>query len=227
MGIVGYNTVLRRTGDETVFTEETMSTVAGSTLPAGRHWQIADSTKQVFVRTATFVFGETTATTIANSDVTDINMLFGKVIFATTHPTVVASGQFFPMSVVAGGHSYTLTQQTDVLDDTDYTSTGFRSKTLGLQTVELSITRWDSLELDFVHDLMGRSTSTGSTLPARAARIPVVAECQPGGGSNPIARGYFVTEAENRSGDVSALETADVSLQLDGNPEASFRWSDQ
>ena len=227
MGIAGYNTVIRRTGDETVFTDETMSTVVGSTLPAGRHWVIADGTKDVFVRTATFAFGETTASTIADSDVTEINMLFGKVIFATTHPTVVVTGQFFPMSNVGGANAYTLTQQNDVLDDTDFTSTGFRSKILGLQTVELSITRWDSLELGFVHDLIGRTTSTGSTLPERAARIPVVAEVQPGGGSNPKARGYFVTEAENRTGDVSALESADVSLQLDGNPDASFRWSDQ
>ncbi len=227
MGIAGYNAVIKKSGDETVFTDEAMSTVAGSTETAGTHWQIDDATKNVFDRLTLPAFGETTSSTIAGTDVTSINYLFGKVIFATTHPTVVVTGEYLPLVAVGGAHAYTLTQQNDVLDDTDFTTTGFRSHKLGLQTVELSITRWDSLEMTFVHDLMGRTTSTGSTLPERPARIPVVAEVQPGGTTHPTARGFFVTEAENRSGDVSALESADVSLQLDGSPKGSFIWSDQ
>ncbi len=221
MGVAGYNAVLKRSGFETAMTAEAMSTVAGSTETAGTHWQIDDATKEIFVRTVIqgFLNG---ASTISSTDIVDINYLFGKVIFNTTYPSaaVNVTGQFFPTSNIAGAHAYTLTQQNDVLDDTDFTSTGFRSKVMGLQTVDLSVTRWDSLDLEFIHDILG--TTTG-----RDARIPLVAEIQPGGGSNPVARGYFVMEAENRSGDVSGLESADVSLQLDGNSAAAFRWSDQ
>ena len=219
MGVAGYNAVLKRSGFETVFTSEAMSTVAGSTETAGKHWSIDDSTKDLFVRTAVVTFTDASST-ISSTDILDINYLFGKVIFKSTHPAVNVTGQYFPLSNIAGAHAYTLTQQNDVLDDTDFTSTGFRSKVMGLQTVDLSVTRWDSLDLEFVHDILG--TSTG-----RAPRIPLVAEIQPGGGSNPVARGYFVMEAENRSGDVSGLESADVSLQLEGDDKAAFRWSDQ
>ncbi len=219
MGVAGYNAVLKRSGFETSFVEEAMSTVVGSTEVKTKHWKIDDTTKDVFVRTVVVGFGETTASTISSTDISNIDYLFGKVIFKSTHPTVLVTGSYFPLANIAGANAYTLTQQNDVLDDTDFTSTGFRSKVMGLQTVDLSVTRWDSLDLEFVHDIFG--TSTG-----RAARIPLVAEIQPGGGSNPVGRGYFVMESENRSADVSGLESADVSIVLDGSSKAAFSWSD-
>jgi len=222
MSFAGYLTTLRASGIPTTMANEAMSPVGGSSTFSS--YQIDSTTRRVWDRKVTFTFQQTSSTgsTIASTAIVDINYLYGKVTFNATQSTaIVVTGTYMPMSAVAGAHSYTLNQVTDVLDDTDFSSTGFKSKRMGLHDISLSLNRWEPLDNTFTKMWLGSSTSS------TAVRLePVVAEINPGG-STLTARGWFVVENDNKSGDVSGLEEASVSLQIDGNERSAFRWSDQ
>lgn len=221
MALAGYLTKVRISGTPTVSTGSSLSTAGGtSTAPV---WSIDSTVREIFDRSqapAFFAGGST----ISSTAIRDINYLFGKVTFNST--TVIGNGvatidvTYMPMTSVAGANSYSLTQTQDVLDDTDFTSTGFRSKHMGLADVNLTISRWDTNDIEFMHRLLG--SSTGSTLTSK----PLVAEVNPGG-STFTARGWFILGSESRGGDVASLEASDLTMEIDGNPASAFRWHDQ
>lgn len=217
MSFAGYLTKLRTSGTPVVSTGNAMSTTAGSNLI----YQISSTVREIFDRTVVPVVFSSAVD--VSTGVADINYLFGKITFTST----VAPGggpittdlTYMPMTSVAGGHTYTLTQAMDVLDDTDFSSTGFRSKVMGLADVTLTISRWDTNDQEFIDRLLGSTTSIN-------VGDPLVAEVNPGG-STFTARGWFVLGTENRSGDVGGLEASDLSMELDGDVASAFRWHDQ
>ncbi len=228
MAVAGHKTVIKRIGLATLFTDEVMD--AFSTV--NNRYKINDATKDVFDRTTGVTFkSSATGTTISSTDILDINFLFGRVTFKTTHAaSVVGSGTFLPVSNIAGAHSYTLTQSNGLLDDTDFSSTGNRTRTPGLQDITLSVSRWDTLSTVanaqyFDDHIMNTTGSEGTT----RALIELI----PGGTTAKTARGWFIVESHNRSGGVADLESGDVELSLDAdNPvragdKINFGWSDQ
>lgn len=222
MTYAGYLTKLRVSGIPTAMTFQPMTVVAASSTASQYTYQISSTLREVWSRSGTFSFRQASSTgsTISSTAIDDINYVFGKVTFSSTQgATVVVSGTYLPMAVAAGAHSYTLTQAVDVLDDTDFTSTGFRSKNLGLADVSLTLNSWEPLNNQFSEFLVASSTSTRHLQP-------LVAEVNPGG-STLYARGWFVVENDSKSGDVAGLEEKTISLQLDGNEYEAFRWSDQ
>ncbi len=212
-GVAGYLTVLKKSGTATVMTSDPM-TSTGSTV--ANRYQISAAAKQVFDRNTVPTFrggGSSTAagSTIAASAVASVNYLFGTVTFSSTQPEPVkVTGKYMPMTNVAGAKSYTLSQAADVLDDTDFSSTGYHTRKPGLNDVSLTVSRWHSLDLTF-----------WTLMEARAS---VVAELQPGG-SGSVARGWFVVESETHTGDVSALEESELVFQLDDDGTAAYAWS--
>lgn len=218
MGVAGYRASVKVTGTPTPSTANGMnleSTGAGGT----QVYAIGSTTRDIWDRTVLPAFFAN-GSSVPSSEITSINYLFGKVTFNSTQAApVTVDVTYLPRSDIAGAHNYTLNQVAEMLDDTDYSSTGFHSRFPGLEDVNFSVSRWDTNDLEYVHRLMG-----GSSLAQ--VGVPVVVQVNPGG-SSLYARGYFVVESENRSGDVGGLEGADVSIQLDGSPEAAFRWNDQ
>lgn len=228
MTFAGYLSKLRVSGIPTAMSTELMSTFSGSsTTGVGGTpafvMEMNSTARQVWDRTLvpTFRIGSSVGSTISSTTVIDINYVFGRTTFNSTFAGGVVSvvGQYMPMAVAAGAHTYTLSQTADVLDDTDFTSTGFRSKNVGLFDVSLTLNSWEPLSTQFREILVASSTS------ARRGQ-PIVGEVNPGG-SSLFARGWFVVENDSLSGDVSGLEEASISLQIDGNNEDDFRWSDQ
>lgn len=216
MSVAGYHTNIKVTGTPTASTGNAMTLSGPSTAQVAT---INSTTRDIWDRTLTPSFFAN-GSSVPSSAITSINYLFGKVTFNSTQAApVTVDVTYLPRSNVGGANSYTLTQSADMLDDTDFSSTGFRSRFPGLFDVSVSVARWDSLELDFVHRLMGQST-------VDPIGTPVVVEVNPGG-SSLFGRGYFIVEAENKSADVSAIESADLSFQIDGDPNAAFRWNDQ
>lgn len=231
MSFPGYLTKLRVSGIPTAMSTELMSTFSGSsTTGVGGTpafvMEMNSTARQVWDRTVvpTFRIASSVGSTIGSSEIIDINYVFGRVTFDTTYAGGVVSvvGSYMPLAVAAGAHTYTLAQTADVLDDTDFTSTGFRSKNMGLFDVSLTLNSWDPLSSQFSEILVASSTS------ARRGQ-PIVAEVTPGGlsTSSITARGWFVVENDSLSGDVSGLEEASISLQVDGDNQDDFRWSDQ
>lgn len=221
MTFAGYLTKVRVSGIPTAMSTENLSTFGGSsTAPI---YSMDSTLREVWDRkvTPTFRIGSSVGSTIASTAIVDINYVFGRVTLNSTVAGGVLNvvGTYMPMADAAGAHSYTLTQVMDVLDDTDFTSTGFRSKNLGLADVSLSLNTWEPLSTQFREFLVASSTSARRD-------TPLVAEVNPGG-STLFARGWFVVENDNLSGDVSGLEEASISLQIDGDTKDDFRWSDQ
>jgi len=211
-GLAGYTTTVKMTGTPTAMSSEAMST--NST--AANTYKVTTATKRIFDRAASFSFFEATTTggraAIAAGDISAIDYLFGKVTFSSTQSEpVTVSGNYLPATNVAGANTYGMDMTRELLDRTDFTSTGFRQRHPGLVDVSLTVSRFDSVDLTFINAI--NSTQT------------VVCEVRPGGtGSSEAGRGFFLVESENRSGDISGLETGELSFQLDGSSEGAFSW---
>ncbi len=211
MALAGYLTTVKASGTSTAMADEAMTNTAGFA------YQLNDLTKRVWDRSIVPTFedlGESPQA-IAASDIVSIDYLFGIVTFLTakTEPVVLKTGNFMPMTDVAGAHSYNLGQAGDVLDDTEFglaNNNGSRQRILGIRDVSLSVSRWD--------DVVGQKF-----FDALNNRTPLLMEVRPGG-TGDVARGWYVPESEDHSGDVSSLEAADLSFQLDGNIQSSFNW---
>jgi len=209
MGSPGWKATVKRSGTPTTFTGETASLVSDLT------YQIDDDAKRVWDRSEAVVV-EDDGNAVDPEDIKHIDYLFGKVTFVDGYvPTggITISGKYLPMETVAGANSYTLNQTVDVLDDTDFEhgkATGYRSRVSGLHDISVSITRWDDLSKHFFN-----AATNGQ---------PVVVEIVPGMGTRRF-RGFMLVESANRSGDVAALESEEVSLSLDGDGAGkAFSW---
>jgi len=206
MGVASYKTVVRKGGTVTVMTSEAMTT--NSTV--ANTFRITDGTKRVWARTVALTF-RTAGTTVSSTAVTSTDKLFGTVVFnssAVAAPITVA-GSYIPLAIVAGGNSYSINQSAEMLDDTDFSSTNYRTRAVGLKDVSVAIGKFDSLESDF--------------FPLINSGNSVVIDIQPGGVGS-IGRGWFLVESQGRAGDVGGLEAADLSFQLDEDPNAAFKW---
>jgi len=212
MSSLGFKTILKVTGTSTAMTAEPMSVVTANTV-----FQITDTTKRILDRSASFTFYEDDGAggriAIPSSEIKSIDYLFGKVTFTVAQtPPITVTGSYLPATAIAGAHSYELNQTADILDNTEFNGGGFRSKQPGLIDVSVSVTRWDPTDLQFFNHINNRTS--------------FVLDIQPGG-TGPNARGFFVVENENRSGDISSLESVQLSFQLDGDGAGKdFSWSD-
>jgi hypothetical protein len=207
MAQAGYLTTVKKSGTPTAMTAEactTNSTVANT-------YRISDATKRVWDRT-TVLTALDDGTTVASTQYT-VDFLFGSVTFTSTQDEpVTVTGTYMPMTNVAGANSYTLSASRELVDDTDFSSTGWRSKAVAIKDVSLSITRWADVDADFwelINDVNAVS----------------MVEIKPGSGTL-AARGFFMVSSDARSGDVATLETADVTFELDSSTAASFGWGE-
>ena len=215
MSTAGYNTVIKRSGTSTSFTGVSMSSTT-----VNNQFQIDDATKEVWDRSSVPTFYED-GTSIPESDIENINYLFGKVTFSTEKTgSITVDGYYYPTQVISCGREYSLDQEVNLEDSSNYeeaqNNNGYKTYTSTLWDVSASISRLigDMTESDVLYNLW----DNGDT---------IVAEIQPGGDGNPIFRAYMVMESDNMSGDIESLEEQEISLVLndDGNG-AGFGWSD-
>lgn len=208
-GVVGYNTLIKTGGTSTAMTDEATTNTAGDT------WRINDTAKRVWDPAVALTF-EDNLVAIDAGDILSIDRLFGTVTFTATKtgPITVATGNYIPLINVATAKGYSLNMVADVLDDTDFiraqANGGFRTRLLGIQDVVANISRWESADTIFFDALNNRTR--------------ILIDISPGGNNSHVARGWYKTEAENRSGSISELEASELVFQLDGEPEAAFSW---
>jgi len=221
LSLPAYRVTLKAPGTPTA---STANACAATTV--NNQYQINSTAKRIWARNvAPTNLLDSNSSAISSTDLTDVDYLFGKVTFASSHgSTVYVDVTHLPLSAVAGAQSLTLSGTRDLLDDTDFTSTGFRSRTPGLMDISLTISRWDALDQEWAKRLLSSevnstSLSTGSN--------ELVVEIRPES-TGKYAVGYFRLETEALSGDVGGLEQSDLTLQLDDEPGvAAFKWSDQ
>lgn len=205
--IASYNTILKKSGTATAFTGEAMTgTGAGP-------YQMNTAAKRVLDRTTVPTFYDD-GTPIVAGDIASIDYMFGKVTFtgAKTGPITV-DGKYMPMTAIAQARGYSLSRARELLDDSAFESDGYRTHTVGLKDISITIAR------NALADDVGNTWQEFMTL--MAAGTPIVIEIQPGG-TGSLHRGWFRVESTNQGGDVAALETEDLSFKLDGEADASF-----
>lgn len=213
MGTPAYKVKLRASGTPTASTGNTFSPTSVT-----NQYQIGSTTRRVWDRKVTpSNLKDANSSAISSTDISSVDYLFGKITFNTTHgATVTADLTYLPMSstAVAGANSFTLTQSAELLDDTDFSTTGFRSRVLGLRDTTLSISSWTPLNFYFWDAFV---ETTGSTV--------IVVEIQTES-TGPIGRGFFKLSQDSYSGDIAGLEQEDIELSVDASSKASFAWSD-
>jgi hypothetical protein len=213
MGVAGYLASIRISGTATSMTSEAMST--NSTV--ANTYQINSSVRQIWDRQTvpTFTEGSTGSSrpAIPAAQVQSIDYLFGTVTFTVAQTTPIrVSGNYLPTSIVAGAHSYTLNQSQELLDDTDFQSTGLVSRIKGLKDINITLSRYDSTAT--LVDLF-TLVSNGNE---------AVVEIRPGGDTTNVFRSYTVVESDNHSGDAASIEGSDVTFQLDADDREAFGW---
>jgi len=210
-GVPGYLTSVKIGGTPVALSDEPMVDVGGS---PNLIFRVTDATKRILDPAATFVFGSGAGspTAIPAADVASINYLAGTVTFSVspTLPVVIQSGNYIPVSFIAGAHTYGLSCSSDLLDNTTFesakTSTQ-RQKQVGLLDVSVSVDRFDEGDLTIKTFLENRTR--------------VLIDITPGSGTL-VARGWFVPESENRQGAIAELESAPLVFQLDGDDKVDF-----
>lgn len=201
-----YNSSIKKSGISTSFTGETMSNTTGNSF------RIDDATKRIFDRSATFTFYED-AVAILESDIVKVDYLFGIVEFVTSKTgAITVDGSYMPVTDIAGAKDYTLNIGSTILDDTDFSTTGYRTKEYGLLDASVSLTRFDDVSQTFFDVLTNRET--------------IVIEINPAGGSQYI-RGWFKLESDGLSGDVNGLEEESLTFQLSAGDEVEKSFSIQ
>ena len=168
-GLPGYLTSVKVTGTTTTMTSEAMSTAT----TAANTYQITDFTKEIWERGIVPTFSGA-GSTLSSTRQTDINYLFGRVTFnATQAEPITVSGSYIPTSNVVGAFTYSLEMSNDVLDDTDFQSTGYRTHNIGLHDVTINISRYETADNTF--------------FDAIALRTPMVVEVTPGGSTTKVS----------------------------------------
>jgi hypothetical protein len=179
-----------------------------TTGPGSSAWQeqyqITSTTKDIWDRDTAVTFNTSTGA-IAASDVYAKDYLFGTVQFASTYgsKTLTMAGKYLPRSAVVGANEYSFAMSANMIDDTDFTSTGFRSRFPGIRDASVSLGRYDSLQNDIFAKLKAEES--------------VVIDLRPGGSTNFAVRGFFHIASDARTGAVEDLESASPEFELDGD----------
>lgn len=213
-GFAGYVAKIMRAGSPTGMVDEAMSLVSGKT------YQITAATKRVLDRTDTFVV-EDNNLAVSGANIESIDHLLGRVTFVSGYtPTtpITITGDYLPMTQVARGKTFTLTQTATPIDDTDFDSAqgndGHRTWIYGLKQAALEIG--------------GIFASSNAFQALVAARAELIIEINPDGNQKSLARGYFKPMSQGQSGDVGALEEETISFTLSVPDDADllrpFTW---
>ena len=209
----GYTATVKIAGSPVSFTNEAMTRIHS------RQYQITDATKRLWSKGIAVNIRRNNNPVARTSF--RVDYLFGLVTFDSAvnqAANMSVSSSHYPTTTIVGAMSYNLSLTGDVLDNTDFEAfhDGMRTKQYGLLDVSASLERYDDL--------------TGNFFDTTKDRERVLLEFTPASGS--IARGWFVAESDNRSGDIASLETESLSFQLDaGNgpatdPSVDFSWRD-
>jgi hypothetical protein len=198
-GFAGYVALIKKSGTSTTMTTEPCSHLSG------QQYQITNPAHQVIDRTQTVNVFDNGVN--QNANVASIDYLFGTVTFAIGYSVtgpVTISGNYLPMSQIASGQSFSLTQTATAIDNSSFNvlqgNNGVKTCEPGLRAVSL--------------DLGGVFAITNAWLTTLLARNEVMVEINPDGGEKALARGIFKPMSQSQAGKVGELETESVKMTL-------------
>lgn len=197
----GYTCLIRRSGVGSAVTSEVMQVDSGTT------YRITNSARRA-VDTEVAWHLKDGAACVAWTNVTGLDLAFGRVTLGTPPTgTLTFNGNFLPMTtsaeIVSEAKGFTLSESSDVLDKTVFTSTSrMMKKTYGLQDASLSV------------DLFVNPTDMPrlATLSANAGIVLM----EINSGVSSLFRGYGRIDSLERSATVDGLVEATVNVTLNG-----------
>lgn len=199
-----YGTLIYSTGDPVVINGEDCVHLGG-----GRYQIEEESRRLLDPRTSVAAYD-----TVNDSEIviTSIDYFNGIVTLANEAlEDVQLDCAYVTKQLVGASKSYSYEITGDVFDETTFASAqasgGYRSRSLGLHDISLSIDNWDDLAQKFKKH--------------KRAKEMLYMEVRPGGG-NLALKGWFIVETDAASGDVGALEEESISFMLaslDGNQQ--------
>lgn len=198
-GFAGYVVTLKQQGTSTAMTGEAM------TLVSTRVYKITNIVKSMWDSAGTFVVYDGGVDHTA--DVLSIDFLFGIVTFKAAYTVtgaVTVDGKYWTTTAIAKSQKYQLTQSMSPIDNTDIPTaqgnSGHRTMAYGLKTL--------AIQLDSVYN------TTPTWRAALIARSTILVEIAPDGGTKSVFRGYFKPTSRKQAGNVGALETETINLEL-------------
>ena len=200
-GFAGYVAKIKKSGTATAFTTEAFTLVSGKT------YKITDITKNVWNRAGTFAVFDNAVAVDMDDDIESIDYLNGRITFASAYTVggpVTVTGSYFPMTQLAGANSFTLTQNANAIDTTDYViaqgNGGYRTFIYGLKTVKLSV--------------KGIFSAGAGFRALLQARPELMIEINPDGSNMSVARGWFKPLSTSQAGNVGELEDSSIDFSL-------------
>lgn len=198
-GYAGYVAVLKKGGTPTTMTAEPCA------LVSGKIYKITNAVKRVISRADSLVVLDNAVD--HTTDVLSIDYLNGTVTFKSAYtPTtpITVTGKYLPMSQIAKGQSFTLTQTATVIDTSDFISAqannGYKNCDYGLKTVSLDIKGFYAVSNAWIAQLQSRGE--------------LVIEIGPDGSSDTLCRGFFRQTSQQQSGKVGELEVEQLKFDL-------------
>jgi len=211
-GQAGYKVQIKVGGDPVPVVDE------ACTFEAANFYSITDQTRSAMDRFDPVVVK--IDSTIVDSDLYAIDYLFGVILTdpSVTDGTMTIDYSYVPLVDVACATSFNLDIAGDVLDTTCFKgndpSAGFRTRINGLNDVSASLDKIDITDKTF--------------LDAKLARNALLVEWDFDGTQTDLARGWFIVENDNFSGEVAGLLQEAIQLQLEAEDSAtalkSFSW---
>lgn len=196
MGAPAYNLTVKSSGTSTAMTDEA-TTHLGNNV-----YQITDAAKRTLDRDVVPTIEENG---VAATTEHTIDYVFGLISFEEDPvlPITVATGNYLPLTRIAGGHDASLSLSNVMLDRTEYSSTGVRKRQAGLFDASISVTRYDDL------------LKTFKTL--LATRNALFLSYDPDGSNSEVYAGWFKPVSTNNQGGVEGIEEEILEWSLDGN----------
>lgn len=212
-GFAGYVTKIFKSGTPTTFT------ASPATLVSGKTYKITDATKNVWDRLTTVVVLDN-AVAVSAANILSVDYLQGQITFISSYtPTgpITLTGKYVPTTQIAGAQGFTLTQNANAIDDTDYAiaqaNGGCRTYEIGLRTVKLSV--------------KGIYKASNAFEAFLITRPELIIELDIDGGGLNVARGWFKPLMVGESGNVGELEdmTLDFALSVPAQADITLPFS--
>jgi hypothetical protein len=200
-GVVGYNAVISIPGTPTTMTAEACALVSGKT------YQITNAAHRVISFNDSLTVLDNAVDHTAN--VSTIDYLTGTITFLSAYtPTgpITVTGKYIPLVAVSKAKSFNLTQTSTTIDSTGYDdaqgNSGFKVQSSGLLTVSLTINGIQKIQ-----------NGWEALLVARGICYVQIDLDTTNPGVN-VFRGFFKLNDRNEAGNVGALETEDIKMDL-------------
>lgn len=196
----GFRATVKRAGTPTSFSGEATTNTEGNT------YQISESSKNLWDYTVGVTVFDG-ATEVADSDIKEIDYMFGRVTFVDTYVaggSITVDGSYTPVDSFGCANNVSLTQNAEATLSSCFeitqTENGYNTYDSGLKTVSVELSGFYREANDFIDILSNYET--------------IILEIDWDGEGSTVCRGVFNVQSTSQSGDVGQQEEFSATFNL-------------